>query len=66
LHKDARLVSSFAKNKFNGKTNCALDMLSDQGKGMVLHLSQGVDAKENVTVRDVLKSKYPFAAPIYP
>ena len=51
---------------FDGKTKCALDMLSGERKGGLLHLSDVVNVEENTTVRDVLESKHPAAAPPYP
>ena len=50
---------------FNGKTKHALDILSGQGKGRLLHLSEIVDVQKSKTVRDVLESKHPSAAPLY-
>ena len=49
---------------FNGKTKRALDTVSGQGKGK-LHLSV-VDTEKNITLCDVLESKHPSAAPLYP
>ena len=63
---DGRSAYSFANFMFNGKTKNALDMLSGRGKGRLLHLSEIVDTKENKTVRDVLETKHPSAAPLYP
>ena len=63
---DGRLAYSFTKLMFNGKTKHALDILSGQGKGRLLHLSEVTDAKESTTVRDVLESNHPSAGPLYP
>ena len=63
---NGRLAYSFAKFMFDGKTKRALDILSGQGKGRLLHLSEIVNAEKNTTVRDALESKHPSAAPLYP
>jgi len=61
---DGRSAYSFAKFMCNGKTKYTLDLLLGQGKGRLLHLSEVTGAKENITVRDVLESKHPSAAPL--
>ena len=51
---------------FDGKTKRALDMLSGERKGRLLHLFDVVNVEENTTVRAVLESKHSAAAPPYP
>ena len=46
-----QLARSFANLMFQGKTHAALHLLTDKGKGGVLHIHD--------TVKDVLKSKHP-------
>ena len=47
---------------FHGKTQAALQLLSNKGKGDVLHLSDVVgNSSISTTVKDVLKSKHPDA-----
>ena len=50
---------------FEGKTKPALDLLSGVHRGKNLGLNELVDADESLTVRDVLKSKHPPAAPLH-
>ena len=58
---ESNLARSFANLMFNGKTHAALDLLSNNGKGGVLHidhvLESGADA--GLSVKDVLKAKHP-------
>ena len=55
------LAHSFANLMFQGKTNAALDLLTNNGKVGVLHidhvLESGSDA--GMPVKDVLKAKHP-------
>ena len=55
----------FANFMFQGKTHAALQLLSDKGKGSVLHLDSPISTKdsEHCTVKDVLKSKHPPGLP---
>ena len=47
---------------FEGKTQAALQLLSDKGKGGFLHLNDGVGSPSTLTtVKDVLISKHPDA-----
>ena len=59
-----RKAYSFAKLMFDGKTKPALDLLSGVCKGRRLGLNEVADAAEGITVRDVLGTKHPPAAPI--
>ena len=58
---ESNLARSFANLMFNGKTHAALDLLSNNGKGGVLHidhvLESGADA--GLSIKDVLKAKHP-------
>ena len=58
---ESNLARSFANLMFNGKTHAALDLLSNNGKGGMLHidhvLESGADA--GLSVKDVLKAKHP-------
>ncbi len=47
----------FANLMFQGKTQAALQLLSNKGKGSVLRLNDTVD--DSTTVKDILKSKHP-------
>ena len=60
-----RKAYSFAKLMFDGKTKPALDLLSGVCKGRRLGLNEIVDAVEDITVCEVLETKYPPAAPIH-
>ena len=60
--KEQQLSRSFAKLMFEGKTQAALQLLSDKGKGGFLHLNDGVGSPSTLTtVKDVLISKHPDA-----
>ena len=50
---------------FNVKTKPALDLLAGVCKRRRLGLTEIVDAAEGTTVREVLRTKYPPAAPIH-
>ena len=58
------MARSFAKLMFQGKTQAALQLLTDQGKGGLLHLHDPVTPDS--TVKDVLKSKHPPSNPASP
>ena len=51
----------FAKLMFQGKTHAALQLLTDKGKGGVLHLHDTINNGDSaqITVKDVLRSKHP-------
>ena len=55
---------TFAKMMFQGKTQAALQLLTDQGKGGLLHLDDPVTPSS--TVKDVLLSKHPPSNPASP
>ena len=65
---DDHLARRFANFMFQGKTHAALQLLSDKGKGSVLHLDSPISTKdsEHCTVKDVLKSKHPPGLPADP
>jgi len=58
---EENLARTFANLMFNGKTHAALELLTNNGKGGVLHidhvLESGADA--GLTIKDVLKAKHP-------
>ena len=56
-----QLARSFAKLMFQGKTHATLQLLTDKGKGGVLHLHDTINNgnAEQITVKDALKSKHP-------
>ena len=51
---------------FQGKTNYAMQLLSQQGKGGILNVEDMVDSGDNTMkpVLDILKSKHPPAQPV--
>lgn len=53
---------------FTGKCKTALDLISNEGKGGLLHLNDPADPDNPIssTVREVLISKHPSAQPAYP
>ena len=61
-----QLIHLLMQLMFEGKTKPALDLLSGvhRGKHLVL-INELVDADESLTVRKVLKSKHPPAAPLH-
>jgi len=65
---DDHLARNFAKLMFQGKTQSALQLLTDKAKGSILHLDSSVTSKdsEDCTVKDVLKSKHPPELPADP
>lgn len=65
---ESRLARRFANLMFQGKTKAALDLLSNCGKGGVLHLDQPANPNEpdSGTVREVLASKHPTSHPASP
>ena len=58
---EQRLSRSFANLMFKGKTKSALQLLSNHGKGGVLHLEDMVpsSSSEQTSVLEALKSKHP-------
>ena len=60
---EQQLARSFANLMFKGKTHAALQLLSNKGKGDILHLDSMVDSK---SVKDILKSKHPLGQPAHP
>ena len=62
---NAKLARTFSNLMFQGKTSAALQLLTQQGRGGVLHVHDPVDASDpdSHTVLDVLKSKHPQAQP---
>ena len=56
-----QLARSFVKLMFQGKTHATLQLLTDKGKEGVLHLHDTINNgdAEQITVKDVLKSKHP-------
>ena len=57
------LARSFSKLMFQGKTKSALQLLSERGKGRVLHINDSIEGTGDVptSVVDVLKHKHPHA-----
>lgn len=53
---------------FQGKTHAALQMLTDKGKGGILHLDSPVSTTDSkpCTVKDILRSKHPPGQPADP
>ena len=60
--KKPNLSRSFANLMFQGKTAEAIQLLSDNEKGKVLHLDDLVES--GVSVKDVLKCKHPVKQPV--
>ena len=58
---NAKLARTFSNLMFQGKTSTALQLLTQQGRGGVLHVHDPVDASDpdSLTIIDVLKSKHP-------
>ena len=58
--KQHNLACTFAKLMFVGKTNAAIQLLSREGNGGILHPSDSVDCgnQETRTGLDILKSKH--------
>ena len=56
-----QLARYFMKLLFQGKTHATLQLLTDKGKGGVLHFHDTINNgdSEQITVKDVLKSKHP-------
>ena len=69
-HQDDQLARLFSKLMFEGKTHATLQLLSDKGKGGVLHLDNLVSTSESEpsTVMDVhvLRSKHPLGQAAHP
>ena len=60
------LACTFSKLMFQGKTNAAMQLLSQQGKGGVLSVEDMVDSGDNTMKPDldILKSKHPPTQPV--
>ena len=65
---EKQLSCSFFNLMFQGKTQKALDLLSHEARGDLLHLSDLVNHNDltSQTVKDVLKDKHPMAHAISP
>ena len=64
---DEQLARSFANLMFQGKTNAALRLLTDQGRGGVLHLDDHLDTSNGQRrVKGVLLDKHPSGQPLHP
>lgn len=59
-----QVARSFAKLMFQGKTQAALQLLSDRDKGGILHLHDSVG--DNTSIKDVLKSTHLQSNPVHP
>ena len=62
------LARTFLNLMFQGKTSAALQLLTQNGNGGVLHVNDPVHQSdsESQTVLDILKSKHPQAQPASP
>ena len=61
------LARSFANLMFQGKTNAAIRLLTQQGKGGVLRLDDCVDPiNAQRTVMDILIDEHPPGQPVQP
>ena len=62
------LARTFLNLMFQGKTSAALQLLTQNGNGGVLHVDDPVHRSdsESQTVLDILKSKHPQAQPASP
>ena len=62
------LARTFSNLMFKGKCKAALDLLSDSGKGGVLHLNALVnsDDSSSLSVREALLQKHPPAQQVHP
>ncbi len=62
---EEHLAWSFANLMFEGKTKAALQLLSNQGKGGVLHPDDTVTSSngESLSVLEILRSKHPVGQP---
>ena len=59
-----QISRSFASLMFKGKTHAALDLLSNSGKGGLLHLdAKSSEDDPSTTVRDILVNKHPPGKP---
>lgn len=58
------LAQSFANLMFQGKTEAALRLLSEDSRGGVLRLDDSIDGQR--TVREILSDKHPPPQPIHP
>ncbi len=60
---DSHLARTFANLMFKGKIHAALDLLSNNGRGGVLHIDDQVktDGSDDLTVKDILKAKHPVS-----
>ena len=62
------LAQTFSNLMFKGKCKAALDLLSDSGKGGVLHLDAHInpDDPSSLSVREALLQKHPPAQQVCP
>ena len=61
------VARTFANLMFSGKTHAALQLLSKNGRGGILHLDESVDNNGSLqSVKDILKSKHPSSQPSTP
>ena len=65
---EAKLARTFTTLMFQGKTNAAMQLLSQRCKGGVLHVNDPIDHNDldSQSVLDILKSKHPSAQPATP
>ena len=65
---NAKLARAFSNLMFQGKTNAALQLLSQRGIGGVLHIHDPVNRSDpdSLSIFDTLKSKHPQAQPVSP
>ena len=64
-YKDEQVSRSFANLMFQGKTSSALRLLTEQNKGVVLHLNDSVDTSNGPQkVKEILISKHPPGHPV--
>lgn len=61
---EQQVARSFAKMMFQEKTQAALQLLTDQGKGGLLHFNDAVTNQS--MIKDVLMSKHPPGNPASP
>ena len=62
---EEHLARTFSNLMFEGKTKAALQLISDHGKGGVLHADDSIPSSDGVSlsVLDVLESKHPSGQP---
>ena len=65
---EKKFVRAFSNLMFKGKTSAALQLLSQRGKGGILHANDPIIRSDpgSETVLDVLRSKHPHAQPASP